>query len=68
MFQLIVKKLLKIKFSLKFHLNKNIEWNLGTLFILLKNFQCVGFHEGVWICRNPITFPKNIEFGIVLLV
>jgi hypothetical protein len=41
---------------------------LGTLFVLLKNFQCIGFNESVWICINPIAFPKNIEFSIVFLV
>jgi hypothetical protein len=41
---------------------------LGTLLVLLENFQCIGFNEGVWICRNPIAFPKTIEFWIIFLV
>jgi hypothetical protein len=61
MFQLIVKKLLKTIFSLKIHLNKKKYWNLGTLLVLLENFQFKGFNEGVWICKNSMAFVKNIE-------
>jgi hypothetical protein len=58
-----MKKLLKTMFSLKIHLNKkNYNGIWAHSFVLLKNFRCIGFNEGVWICRNPITFPKNIEF------
>jgi hypothetical protein len=49
-------------FSLKIHLNKkNYNGIWAHSFVLLKNFRCIGFNEGVWICRNPIAFPKNIE-------
>ncbi len=68
MLQLIMKKLLKIMFSLKIHLNKKIIMEFGHTFCIVKNFWCIGFNEGVWIHRNPITFPKNIEFWIVLWV
>jgi hypothetical protein len=40
---------------------------LGTLLLLLENFQFIGFNEGVWICINSMAFVKNIEFWVVFL-
>jgi hypothetical protein len=34
---------------------------LGTLLVLLENFQFIGFNEGVWICKSSMAFVKNIE-------
>jgi hypothetical protein len=62
MFELIVKKLLKTLFSLKIHLNKKFVMESGHTLYIVKNFPCIGFNEGVWICRNLVAFPKNIEF------
>jgi hypothetical protein len=40
---------------------------LGTLLLLLENFQFIGFNEGVWICINSMAFGENIEFWVVFL-
>ncbi len=62
MFQFIVKKLLKTKFSLKIHLSKIYIREFGHTFVFLVKFQFIGFNEGVWICKNSMAFVKNIEF------
>jgi hypothetical protein len=35
---------------------------LGTLLVLLENFQFIEFNEVVWICGSSMAFVKNIEF------
>ncbi len=40
---------------------------MGTLLVLLENFQFIGFNDGVCICINSMAFVKNIEFWIVFV-
>jgi hypothetical protein len=39
----------------------------GHTFVIVKNFQVIGFNERVWIFINSMENVKNIEFSVVFL-